>query len=62
MTYYLIALSVDGNKKYYFNQRTLVQHLELAHPFPSKELAELSFRKSRFKHLEYHLIPCERQY
>jgi len=62
MTYYLIQLSVDGVKKYYFNQRTLVRHIALAHPFPSEELALLSFRKSQFKDLPYHFIQKEMPY
>ena len=62
MTVYLIQLTVDGIKKYYFNQRTLVQSIALAHPFPSEELALLSFRKSKFKNLPYLFIQKEMPY
>ncbi len=60
MTYYLIELSCNDTKKYYFNLRTLVNAQGLAHPFPSQELAMQSFTKSSFKQLPYRLIKVER--
>ena len=62
MTYYLIELSENDTKKYYFNQRTLVNNPGLAHPFPSQELALQSFGKSSFKALPYRLVKVERDY
>lgn len=60
MTYYLIELSCNDTKKYYFNLRTLVNSSGLAHPFPTQELALQSFNKSSFKNLPYRFVKVDR--